>query len=265
MSRVRAQAVRAKTGLAVLLTWVGGYVDGFGYLLLFDLFTSHQSGNSVVLGVSAGRQDWAETVRRGFPIPLFLIGLTIGALLHHSLTRRGIRSVLALPLALEAGVLGLFLLSGGLALQAGVLQLDRPDVFYPIAALPALAMGLQNTTLRKVGGLGVRTTFISGILSSLAEAAVAYGLWFHERQHNRGWLRFRILLRLSPRQAHFNHVLVLGGLWLGFAAGAVSGAVAKLHWGIFGLVLPIAAILLVVLCDLLRPLAASPATDATKN
>jgi uncharacterized membrane protein YoaK (UPF0700 family) len=265
MSRARAQAVRAKMGLAVLLTWVGGYVDGFGYLLLIDLFTSHQSGNSVVLGVSAGRQDWAEAVRRGFPIPLFVTGLVIGAVLHHSLQRRGIRSVLALPLALEAGVLGLFLLFGGLALRAEVLRLDVPEVYYPIAALPALAMGLQNTTLRKVGGLGVRTTFVTGILSGFAEETVAYWLWFRARQHNHGWSRFCILLRLSPRQAHFNHVLVLGGLWLGFATGAVSGAVAKLHWDVFGLVLPIAAILLVVLCDLLRPLTASSATDATKN
>jgi len=252
-------------GLAVLLTWVGGYVDGFGYLLLFDLFTSHESGNSVVLGVSAGRQDWAEAVRRAFPIPLFVTGLVIGAVLHHNLQRRGIRSVMALPLALEAGVLGLFLLFGGLALDAGVLQLDMPEVFYPVAALPALAMGLQNTTLRKVGGLGVRTTFVTGILSGFAEEAVAYGLWFRDRQHNRGWLRFRILLRLSPRQTHFNHMIVLGGLWLGFVAGAVAGAVAKLHWGIFGLVLPIGAILLVMVFDLLRPLASSSASDAPKD
>jgi uncharacterized membrane protein YoaK (UPF0700 family) len=261
MSRIRARAVRAKWGLAVLLAWVGGYVDGVGYLLLFDLFTSHQSGNSIVLGVSAGREDWAEALRRGFPIPLFVTGLALGAILQHTLKDRGARSRLTLPLALEAGLLGLFLVFSGLALRAGVLQLDVPEVFYPIAALPALAMGLQNTTLRKVGGVGVRTTFVSGMLCGFAEEAVAYGLWLRGRQRNRGWQRFRILLRLSPRQAHFNHMALLGGLWVGFVAGAVSGAVAKLHWGVIALAVPIAALVFVAVFDLCRPLAGSSDTD----
>lgn len=265
MSRIRARAVRAKGGLALLLTWVGGYVDGVGYLMLFDLFTSHQSGNSVVLGVRLGRQDWAEALRRGFPIPVFLTGLAIGALLHHTLSRRRIRALLALPLALEAALLGLFVLFGGLAVRAGVLRLDMPEVFYPVAALPALAMGLQNTTLRKVGGVGVHTTFVTGILYGFAEEAVGYGLWFRGRQRGRGWHRFCLLLRLSPRQVHFNHMLLLGGLWLGFVAGAVSGAVAQLHWGVLGLLAPITALVIVILFDLVRPLAGSSDTNKTKD
>jgi uncharacterized membrane protein YoaK (UPF0700 family) len=258
MSRKQAPTVRIKAGLAVLLTWVGGFVDGVGYLLLFDLFTSHQSGNSVVLGVSIGRQDWAEALRRGFAIPMFVSGLAGGAILHHVLSRRGTRSLLALPLALEAGLLGLFLVCAVVAL--GNDALHAPAVYYPIAALPALAMGLQNTTLRKVGGVGLRTTFVSGVLASLAEEAVAYGLWFRSAQRHHGWRRCSILLRLSPRQTSFQHMLLFGGLWLGFATGAVCGALAKLHWDVLGLLAPIGALLIVILFDLRQPLSGSSDT-----
>jgi uncharacterized membrane protein YoaK (UPF0700 family) len=261
MSRIGAQAVRAKGGLAFLLAWVGGFVDGVGYLLLCELFTSHQSGNSVVLGVSAGQHDWAEAVRRGFPIPVFVTGLALGAALNHVLVRRGVRSLLALPLALEACLLGLFMLFAGLAVEAGTLRVDNPVVFYPVAALPALAMGLQNSTLRRVGGLAVRTTFITGMLCGLAEEAVAYFFWFRGRQRGRSWRRVAVLLRLSPRQPHFNHVLLLGGLWLGFVVGAVSGAslVVQLDWKSISLAAPITVLAVVVLYDLLWPIA-SPAT-----
>jgi uncharacterized membrane protein YoaK (UPF0700 family) len=259
MSRVGAQAVRANGGLAILLAWVGGFVDGVGYLLLFDLFTSHQSGNSVVLGVSAGQHDWAEAIRRVFPIPIFVAGLAFGATVNHVLVCRRVRSVLALPLALEACLLGLFMLFAGLAVAAGTLRLDNPGVFYPIAALPAFAMGLQNSTLRKVGGLAVRTTFISGMLCGLAEEAVAYCFWFRGRQRGRTWRRVVVLLRLSPRQAHFNHVLLLGGLWVGFVVGAISGAslVVQLDWKSISLAAPITVLAVVVLYDLLWPLASS--------
>jgi uncharacterized membrane protein YoaK (UPF0700 family) len=259
MSRNQAGAVRIKGALAVLLTWVGGYVDGVGYLILFDLFTSHQSGNSVVLGVSIGTEHWTEALHRGFVIPMFVTGLAAGTILHHALRQRRIRALLALPLALEAVLLGLFLVCGGLAIRDGVLEV--PAVYYPIAALPALAMGLQNTTLRKVGGVGLRTTFVTGILSGFAEEAVAYGLWFRGRQRGHGWQRWQILLCLSPRQASFNHMLLLGGLWLGFLAGAVCGALAKLHWGVFSLLGPIAALVIIILFDLRQPLAASSDTD----
>ena len=38
--------------------------------------------------------------------------------------------------------------------------------FYFVAALPPLAMGVQNSALCRIGGMGVRTTFITGMLTN---------------------------------------------------------------------------------------------------
>src|SRR5204863_321577 len=39
--------------------------------------------------------------------------------------------------------------------------------FYVLAALAILAMGVQATTIRQVGGQSIRTTYISGVLTDL--------------------------------------------------------------------------------------------------
>ena len=74
---------------------VGGFVDAVGYLVLFNLFTAHMSGNSVAMTVHAGEGNWAAALYRGFPIPLFLAGVVVGALLSEAPFRRGMRSTFA--------------------------------------------------------------------------------------------------------------------------------------------------------------------------
>ena len=50
-----------EVGIAVLiLAFTAGFVDAVGYIVLFQIFTAHMSGNTVAMCVHFSRQNWAE-------------------------------------------------------------------------------------------------------------------------------------------------------------------------------------------------------------
>jgi uncharacterized membrane protein YoaK (UPF0700 family) len=56
-----------------------------------------------------------------------------------------------------------------------------------MVALPAAAMGIQTVTMRRVAGLRVCTTYVTGTLSKWAEAMVQYAFWFMIGRAGRFW------------------------------------------------------------------------------
>jgi uncharacterized membrane protein YoaK (UPF0700 family) len=254
VSRATVQRIHRTARLPRWLACVGGFVDGAGYLVLWEMFTSHMSGNSVKSGVLAGQQQWARALHQAFPIPLFVLGVAVGAALGEVLQRRRVRSTIAVGLGIEAVLLGLFLVAGQPAMFEGKLWPDGSLKFYLLAALPALAMGLQNATLRRFGGVTSNTTFITGNLTSFAEDAVQYLFWLGDHAGRRGTRRLSVLLRLSPRRPVFQRMRLLLAIWVGYVIGAVLGAAAVLRWELLALLAPITCLVLFVIIDTLRPL-----------
>ncbi len=165
---------------AILLAWVAGFVDALGYLALSHVFTAHMSGNSAALGAHLGKGEWHEALIRGLAIPPFILGVAVGVLVDLRAKRTGRAARLAPAFALELFCLGLFLyLDCGRQLGA-----VRPGTgaFFTLVSLLAAAMGLQSATLRRAGGTRVRTTYISGMLTSMTEHAVHFALrQWHKR------------------------------------------------------------------------------------
>ncbi len=110
-----------------------GCVDAVGYFVLDPVFTAHMSGNSVASRAEAGRADWAEVLRRGFPVPLFL-GVASGGVLIESKLRRGHRRTLSTVLGIEAVLLVAFMVGGRLALDNGVVPTEEGAAFYGLVA-----------------------------------------------------------------------------------------------------------------------------------
>ncbi len=254
MSRAQAQKERANAWLAFLLAWVGGAVDAIGYLTLLHVFTAHMSGNTAALGAHIGQREWSEAFQRAFPIPVFVLGVALGAALTEAASSRGVRSPFSLALGLEAILLFAFLWFVEYALRTRALRPESPWIFYPLMALPVLAMGLQNATLRKVGGQIVRTTYITGMLTMMAEEGVAYLFWLWDRTRGRPWGRLCKALRAAPRHPAFNQVVLLAGIWIAFAVGAILGSYAERLWQLQYLALPLAGIVVVLIRDLLVPI-----------
>lgn len=102
----------------------------------------------------------------------------------------------------------------------------QPNVawkFYLLAALPIIAMGLQNPTLRRVGNRTVRTTYVTGMLTNMAEQGVAYLFWLYDHMIGRTIGRIVKSLRVSARQRSLNRVILYGGIWGGYIIGAILG------------------------------------------
>jgi uncharacterized membrane protein YoaK (UPF0700 family) len=236
-----SERTRARAWLALDLALTGGAVDGIGFVILYHVFTAHMSGNSIAAAVYTGQGDWASAVHRAFPIPVFVLGVMLGAALCEWLARRRVRPVLAAAFGLEAVLLALFVLVARWDEQSGRIPRDPAWQFYAIAALPALAMGVQSAALRRVGAVKVRTTYITGMLTNAAEEAVAclYGIADRSGEDLR---------------AAFRRGSLFAGIWVAYVLGAVIGVWAEARVGPAVLAVPVAGLVVVAVWDLVRPM-----------
>lgn len=238
---------REKAWLAILLAWVAGFVDVLGFLTLIHVFTSHMSGNSVSAGANFARGNFSEAGRSASPVPGFVFGVLIGTILGIVAARCGIRRRASIALAVEIACLLAYMLYGSTLLHAGNLSSISVPNFVLLTSLLAFAMGLQNATLRRVRGFSVHTGFVTGMLTQCAEDA-AIGL-----VHIYDWLR-----RASPdsaaRRMHRRRMILAGGVWLTFAVGGMCGGLSQQRWNLHALVLPIAVLAIVILCDFFHPI-----------
>ena len=230
---------------------MAGFVDAVGFLALFHLFTAHMSGNSVWFGAAFGLGDWRIGLHHLFPIPLFVIGVAVGTIAVDVAQRRRLRAPFAPALLVEAGFLAGFTLFGSAYVVDDVVRPPTVGAFYLLAALPAFAMGLQNATLRHVAGQTLHTTYITGVLQSLAENAVRYLFWLRQQARQSGYLH---ALRAAATPPELRAAAAAAGLWLAYIAGAVGGGFASHRWGLPALALPVAVLAAIAAADLIRPL-----------
>ena len=232
-------------GTAFPLAWVAGYVDAVGFLTLAGLFVAHMSGNTVRLGVFVGGGDWSLAAQRFVPIVVFTLGVIAGIVLCEALSRGSI-PVPARVLGMEAVLLLVFMLVGRAVLGSDSASAGSWD-YYLLATVAVLAMALQNVAVRRVAGLPIHTTFVTGMLTYVGEEVV------------RGWYARRDLRRAGVARhrdddAHvaFRRARLHGGVWLSYLAGGVLGAFIALHWDLWSLTLPLGALVALIAFDAWR-------------
>lgn len=271
---------REKAWFAIWLAWVAAFVDAVGYLILIRLALSHMSGNTIQVGLAASRADWSTLLAWLLPVPLFVIGILLGALIQEAARQLGLRSTLTVLFALEAALLLAFILCAN-ALVGGRQSVHLSgSEFFLLAALAAVAMGMQTATVHKVGGQMVRTTYITGMLSDFGEAIAAviisaFALLVRHpalvrRQKNQfGGSQGDRPRADSPAgkanehdqpddppaldRAALRRVLLLGALWLAYALGAASGAYAETRWYAVALLFPFGSLLCLTALDFIWP------------
>ena len=242
-----------KAALAVTLAGVAGFVDVAGYVSLFGIFTAHMSGNSSELGASLGHGAFSEALTRGLPVLFFVVAVAVGAAVIEWLARRGMRSPTSVTLSAEILLLGALMAYGRRCLRAGLVIGTGP--FFGLAALAVGAMGLQTASLRRVGGRTVRTTYVTGMLTSMAESGVGYLFLRRDlRRREPGDRPGRRAVRAARRRA-----LLLAGIWCAYLGGGVAGAVLERRWRLDAFVVPTVVLAVVVTVDLMRPVRPAPA------
>lgn len=241
--------------VALVLACVAGIVDAVGYLTLARLFTAHMSGNTAAIGAFLGTAHPAEALHRAMPIPFFVLGVALGAVVDEEARRRGICSAFTVALIVEAVLLAAFMLAGiavGPALHPGRAS------YILVVALAPLAMGVQSASLQRVGRTGVRTTYISGMLTDFAEEGVKTLFWVRDRSAGHGARRLAACLRLAGRQESTIRMLLHGSIWVAFVVGAIAGGGLEARFGLWALVVPLGILLGLIARDLAKPMCAVP-------
>lgn len=222
--------------MALALAAVAGAVDGIGYLLLYHIFTSHMSGNTVAMMIHVASGNWAQAWRHIEPIVFFFLGIVAGIALTDVLVAYRVSRMFAIVASLELVLLLAFLLLAHPAQQWMV-------------AWPASAMGIQNAMLRRVGHHNVRTTFVTGMLTNTAQGLVetVQALYAHSKDAREKLADFAFY----------------GGIWLCFAVGGILAAFLELRYGTAALLLPLSGLAVLIVHDLFDPVANTPAEQAS--
>lgn len=235
------------------MTWAAGFIDLVGYLSLYAIYTAHMSGDTVAMAHHIVGLQWYGLARRGWTIAAFVLGLVVGAFVFDAEKRELLRVPFPATLALEAALLLAFILAAiGRDFQAHIPP-QPATKFYAMVALLAIAMGVQNVTIRRVGGLNVYTTFVTGSLVKFGESFAAYLFWIRDRTRHRFRLRIGKVLRVSPRNPHMKRALLTSELWLAYLVGAVAGGWTLAQWKLLAMLAPLAVIVALTVYGAARP------------
>lgn len=235
-----------RVGITLALTAVAGFVDVFGYVNLSHVYTATASGNTVSIAVHTASGQRAAAQVFGFTVAMFLAGLLVSGIAIELGLRRGRRRILSVALAIEATCLGAFAYWGSPLIDGrllGTTEAPHRQLFL-LLALAAMAMGIQNTSLRMAGVVTAFTTHVTGALTRFSEQLIDYGFGLASRP---------VPGRPAPS---LGRVLFSAGIWLAFLAGGGAASVLTQRWSArIVLLAPIAVLLLVALIDLIQPFA----------
>jgi len=201
-----------------------GYVDSYT-LLTLGVYTSFMSGNTTASGMYGGQAKISAAITRLLPVPFFVAGTFIGALLRKD-KRQNARACVSLLIATL------------LAFDIVATYLHTPRWLCIIVL--SIAMGIMNTTLSHIGAETVGLGFVTGDLKRIGEHLADIVT------------RAPVPQAQGPWDTHRRRAAILAGIWFSFLMGAVCAAALELHLGVWTLLIP--GLLLVALSLTEHPL-----------
>jgi uncharacterized membrane protein YoaK (UPF0700 family) len=208
------------TWLSLGLAFVGGYGDAAGFVLA-KTFTGHVTGNLVLGAIAVAVHDWRTMVGHMSAIVTFLMGVALSMLI--------VRTLKAWPswpfLPTVMGIEVILIVAAALALESGMAL--RVEIF---VIFLSLALGPQNGAFRRVGGITVHTTYLTGMITSLIST---------EAENYISGFPPTLVRAPDPK------VSLLCRIWIAFFVGAGVGAAMVFHFNGFGMLG--AAVLLITL------------------
>lgn len=205
MKQPSAAAVPAHERMRVglLLTFVGGFLEAYTYVLHGHVFANAQTGNMALFAVHL-MQGTGQAPYYLVPIGAFLAGTVVSEWLHRALSRRQ-------RMKWEHGIV---LLEAALLAAIAFLPSATPDAVVNVAV--SFVCALQFDTFRKTHGLAYATTFCTGNLRSAGE-----NLYYAVADRDRG--------RAVASARYFGVIgAFIGGVAVGVWAVGLLGAYAAL-------------------------------------
>lgn len=145
-----------------MLTFTTGLVDAVSYLGLGHVFTANMTGNVVFLGFGIAGTGGLPVVAPLVSLGAFLVGAGAGGVLARRMgerQRQHIACALAIEVALLATAAGI---AAAVDIRTSAVSGDT------LIALMALAMGVRNATVRRIGIPDLTTTVLTMTITALA-------------------------------------------------------------------------------------------------
>jgi uncharacterized membrane protein YoaK (UPF0700 family) len=164
--------MRGKQGplppLLLAMTFVTGLVDAFSYLILGHVFVANMTGNVVLLGFALAGAPGFSIAASVAAIGAFAVGAIVGGQIGANMAHQRGRL-----LALAASVQTIFLAMA--VILAGVSGNPVDGYRYPLIAVLAVAMGIQNSAARKLAVPDMTTTVLTLTITGLAADSTVAG------------------------------------------------------------------------------------------
>jgi len=215
-----AESGRLDVWLSFGLAFVGGYGDAASFVLA-KTFTGHVTGNLVLGAIAVAADDRRAMLGHLSAIFTFLTGVLISTLIARPLKAWPSWSFLPTVMAIEV----ILIATASLALASNV---GHGVAIFVIFV--SLALGLQNGAFRRVGGISVHTTYLTGMITSLIST---------EAEKYTSEVVSPPVRTLDPK------IGLLCGIWIAFVLGAGMGAAMVLRFKALGMLG--AALLLITL------------------
>lgn len=231
---------RPKMIVALLLTFASGLVDIVGFLGVFHFFTAHLTGTTVHLGNTAARGQWEDAIAAAVILAAFVLGSLLGRAIIQIGSRKRIRRIASLTLAIEGILLAL--------VAEKPLLLPLPP--YCSVAILGASMGIQTATLTGIGPLTVHTTFITGMVNKIAQ--LASRILFRAYDFMRS--RSATAEARRDQKDELEMTAFLLGVWLVYIAGAAAGTWSFASLGLRALFIAVALVAAGLIADQFWPL-----------
>lgn len=196
--------------LLLVLTFSTGVADAVGYLGLDKVFTGNMTGNVVILGMGAAGADDLPVVGPVCALAAFMAGAAVGGRCvrgHDAGWGRRV-SLLMIGVAVLLAVTAAYA-----ALEDGVGEGGVATVV--VAAVVAVAMGLQAALARHVAVKDVTTVVVTSTITGLAADS-----WLGART-GQPWIRRLLAILLIAAGAAVGALLLRVDLAAGLALSAV--------------------------------------------
>jgi uncharacterized membrane protein YoaK (UPF0700 family) len=204
------------------LAFVGGYGDAAS-LVLAKTFTGHVTGNLVLGAIAVAASDWRAMLGHLSAIVTFLIGVLLSTLITRPLKAWPAWPLLPTVMGIEV----ILIVAASLTLASHLI--DGAELF---VIFVSLALGMQNGAFRHAGGIGVHTTYITGMITSLIATQA--------EKHTSAVVSPPVGV-LDPEMD------LLFGIWIAFVVGAGIGAAMVLHFRALGMLgAPLVLVLLIL-------------------
>lgn len=152
------QTARQSYLMIALLSFIGGYVDTFGFIALFGLFTAHITGNFVLMGAMLVHPMQGGLLKL-LAFPAFLLGVAAARVIVLNFEARR-QSPMKTLFLIQAVLLAGFMVAGLMA--PFPLMSDTEPAAIVAGMLGAAAMAVQSAGGRMTLAGIVNTTFMTG-------------------------------------------------------------------------------------------------------